>query len=478
MRYLPAFVTFSLLVAVGLLANGQEQSEANRSNKPNFPDEVEGAKLLTPRSYGFEFDPAPAQSFENQPVNVRTRSGETVVGLLYCRVGDNAVVMMPDGQLEGYAWSDIAFSESKFKPARKQDVGKQLQENGFGDFAVESSRNYVFVYNTSPRFLTVTKSILESMRKGVMKQLERDGFEIENPKVPQVVIMFGSQEQFQRYKPMPPGVVAYYNMVNNHVVLYEPSRRNNVRLDVIQGQALSTIAHEGAHQLLHNVGIQKRLSLWPMWLSEGLAEYYAPTSFGNRFRWKGAGVINDLRMFDLENYLQARELFGLDGATIVDSVGAARLDSTGYATAWSIVHYLAEHQREDLINYIKYISQLDPLQGMASRSDVVEENIEHFKTFFGEDFKSIEEKLIAHLQNQKYDSPMAHLPHYVVFVRYEDAGKAKRRGCIYHSRDLAEQWKEKFLSSLTANQKSSVQTELSRFENRDLAAHQLGRFLN
>ena len=92
--------------------------------------------------------------------------------------------------------------------------------------------------------------------------------------------------------------------------MYEQSKLAEVRPDLAVQQAISTIAHEGVHQILHNIGVQQRLSVWPMWLSEGLAEFFAPTTIGARLKWKGAGQVNDLRMFELEQYLKSNAAEG------------------------------------------------------------------------------------------------------------------------------------------------------------------------
>lgn len=81
--------------------------------------------------------------------------------------------------------------------------------------------------------------------------------------------------------------------------------------------------------------MQQRLSIWPLWLSEGLAEYFAPTVAGERLRWKGAGVVNDMRMFELEEYLKSLAADKPDGQMVAQTALAARLRGPGYATAWA-----------------------------------------------------------------------------------------------------------------------------------------------
>ncbi len=440
--------------------------------------DVVGKKLLSPRSFGFDFDPSFVTPVQDQVVTVRDSNGERICGRLYCRSeNDFGIVLLPNGELKAFAISDMQLTDEPFKPLKHLELGREIRQGDLARFNLKKSNNYVFVYNTSEGFYEVTKQILESMHRGMIRKLERDGFQLRSPEVPFAVIMFANEKQFQAFRQMPPGVLAYYNIISNHVVLFEPGANSHASIDVARGQALSTIAHEGAHQILHNVGIQQRLSMWPMWLSEGLAEYYAPTSFGKNFRWKGAGEINDLRMFELEHYLQTRELFGLDGTTIRDSVGAAKLDSTGYATAWSIIHYLAETQPDKLNDFIQYMSQLGPFYGMASRDKFVPENLDHFKMFFEDDLKIAEAGLIKHLKQQSYQSPMAFRPHYVTTVIYNDGENLAKRGCIYYQRRLAEEWRQAFLGTLNASQLATADYATKGFVNRDAAANYLRQFL-
>ena len=46
------------------------------------------------------------------------------------------------------------------------------------------------------------------------------------------------------------GVVAYYDVLTNRVVICEESELWKVKPELAMRQAISTIAHEGAHQIL------------------------------------------------------------------------------------------------------------------------------------------------------------------------------------------------------------------------------------
>ena len=117
------------------------------------------------------------------------------------------------------------------------------------------------------------------MLSGVIAHCNAQGLEVHEPEIPLPVIMFHRAQQFEAFG-APPGVLAYYEITTNRVILHEESMFSNLDQKLARQDLLSTIAHEGAHQILHNIGVQQRLSRWPMWLGEGIAEYLAPTKPG------------------------------------------------------------------------------------------------------------------------------------------------------------------------------------------------------
>jgi hypothetical protein len=317
------------------------------------------------------------------------------------------------------------------------------------------------------------------MLDGASDAIARKGIEVHDPPVPLVVVMFRNNVEFQAYRPMAPGVLAWYDMVSNHVILHQESTQANTQPDVARAVLLSTIAHEGAHQILHNIGVQQRLSLWPMWLSEGLAEFMAPTSVGRNNRWKGAGKVNDFRMFDLETYLQSQYIAGFNGETVQRYVAAPQLDYTGYATAWAIVHYLAHEREDEFDQLIKRMSRLGPMRGMASRpGDPVIENLEHFSEFFGSDLAAIETDMVDYLTRLEYSSPMSDFVHYVGFVSIPLDGAEKRLACFFHTRERVESWKEQLRKTYSDDQLSAAKWKIEEFDNRAAANRAIRRFLN
>ena len=130
-------------------------------------------------------------------------------------------------------------------------------------FKTLTTRHYVFLYDTSEEFALATSRVLEQMLPGVTGYARLQGVDVQLPEIPLVVIMFRNDDEFQQYRRMPAGIIAYYNTLTNHIVLYEESKLAGIQKELARQQTINTIAHEGVHQILHNIGFQRRLSAWP-----------------------------------------------------------------------------------------------------------------------------------------------------------------------------------------------------------------------
>lgn len=283
--------------------------------------------------------------------------------------------------------------------------------------------------------------------------------------------MFRTEEEFQKFEPVPDGISAYYNALSNHIVIFEQSDLVEVAPELAMKQSIGTIAHEGIHQILHNIGVQQRLSRWPMWLSEGLAEYFAPTTVDRKLRWKGVGMPNDLRMHELSRFMNARRDAGGKGEIVDQVVGAQRLTSSGYAAAWSLTHYLASRQKEKFHNYLRAVAELDPLEpreGLAGP-----ESRKLFVEHFGDDYAALEEGLVTHLKSLPYVDPIANQTHYVVLLE----STTRRTAGVTTSPAGARQFQEETLTKLPAPLRAATRFQIMPFANQELAERYAEQFL-
>jgi Protein of unknown function (DUF1570) len=430
--------------------------------------ETASAQQINPRQFGIDLPPCEVKSGNDTRVTTLDAFNQPVVAKLYVTLGNSAMVLLPDGQLLLKKASEVIETERPFVVADKEALAKQLQADIFPKFKSRITKNYLFLYDTSEEFAQGTSRIMESMLPGLQKFMDSLKIPSHDPAVPLVVVMFRTEEQFQRYRRMPTGVVAYYDPLSNRVFMYEESTGGKQRQDLAIQQAISTIAHEGTHQILHNIGVQQRMSRWPMWISEGIAEYLAPTSFGKRYTWKGAAQVNDLRMFELEQYVKSKGTAQPNGDTVKHTVIAGQLTSTGYATAWSLTHYLATKKRPEFTKYLQDVAKLSPFQGAVNIKPpgVVAENLTLFERHFGSDATDLETKLVAHLKKLPYDDPFAAYPHFAAMITYTQAKRPKREISTFHSPELAAKWLTEKREKLGEFQPEAV---LREFPNRAAA---------
>ncbi|HVX16260.1 MAG TPA: DUF1570 domain-containing protein [Pirellulales bacterium] len=396
---------FACLLGLLLPANllfGQEKK------KEDDEPATRPAPKADPADFGLKTPEGTPKPGGGRLVLIKSPDEELVVAKTLVEVADQLVVMLPDGRLRMLPTLEATPTDRKFEPISMQDMAKKLVDKTFAGFKTRTTKNYVYIYNSSEMFCKGTSAILESMYPSLVSYCRRQKIPVHEPETPLVLILFRTQDEFDEFHPMPDGVVAYYNGVTNYVVMYEQSKLLDVAPDLAVKQAISTIAHEGVHQILHNIGVQQRLSDWPMWISEGLPEYFAPTT-SKGARWKGVGKPNDLRMRSLQNYLK-------QGPGRNDMVGpttsAEALTSTGYATSWALTHFLAERRKEKFYSYLREISGRGPLEKFTEQ-----QNVEQFKKFFPEDTTKFDTQILQHLQKLPYEDPIENQTHYVVAVK-------------------------------------------------------------
>jgi Protein of unknown function (DUF1570) len=438
---------------------------------------VKDSRDITMEEFDFDLEQG---DYSPQAGNVLTTDddGRGCVAKIHLRVGKNFIVLLPDGSLVARNADKAEPTDREFVAATHDEIADNIMADQLKGFNVHKTERFVFVYNTTPEFVKVTATVLESMLTGVMELCKENGLNVVEPDIPLPVIMFHRYEQFNNYSPKPPGVAAYYEIKTNRVVLHQDSSLAEFSTELAKQELLSTIAHEGAHQILHNIGVQQRLSRWPMWIGEGIAEYMAPTKPGHRFAWKGAGKMNDLRMWELEGFLQCQFVKGFDGDTVDQTVHAGMLDSTGYASAWTITHFLAENRKEDFYRYMRYLSRMPPMQGMVPGAGEMENynpengppkvpgNMVHFKKFFGEDIKAFENEMVNYMTKQKYEAPFGILPHFVGLATIPAIEGEKKHACFYITEREVSQWHEAVIESLTEYEKEHVQFEFYKTPNR------------
>ncbi len=388
--------------------------------RPASPTPPSSPSDPTGQSGGFEVRLGKLYHPNDERLAVRDEQGNRVVGRYLVGSGDSRIVMLPDGRLEAYEAQLTTPTDDPFVPMSMNEIrDRWLADERLSKLGMKSiqSQRFLFLYNTSEPFIRATRTILETMYPAVRKYFQRTKIDTHEPEFPLVVIAFATDDQFQEFKRMPEGVVAYYDSTLNSVSMYEQSQLNRVAPQVAIMNSISTVAHEGVHQILHNIGVQQRLSRWPMWLSEGLPEFFAPTSTGAGAKWKGLGAPNDLRMKEIVDDVRQGRRLG-SGKQLERLVQLDVFDSKEYAYSWGVIHWMARKHREELFACIREASRLQPLEFLVESNDAEQNQANPvpplFENQLGNDYAALERELSVHLSSLHWTDPVENQVHYVV----------------------------------------------------------------
>jgi hypothetical protein len=169
--------------------------------------------------------------------------------------------------------------------------------------------------------------------------------------VPTVVIVFRGDATFNPYKPK------YQGKRMDVAGLFVPRRDLNYIAMVADNndQRLRVVFHEYAHLLISNTG--QRV---PVWLNEGLAEYYSTFELQRGGREAVIGRIIEGHLQDLNQttLLKLPELLNITHDSPLYNEGSRR--SVFYAQAWALTHFIFRNQPSlapQLAEYLGHLSK-------------------------------------------------------------------------------------------------------------------------
>lgn len=417
-------------------AGDPPESDPPPAGEPPAPSPV-GDPAPNPAPEG---SPAAAES-EPPRIQVRDRDGKLVVTRLYARRDDQILVLLPDGRI---AQVDSAtFTELPFVPETRERVRDALlADPEFANSRFQSllTNRYVVLYNGSEGFARDAANLLESMHDGLLKHFGDWRLPVRPAEFPLVAVIHETEAQFRARRDVEPEVQAYYEIVTNRIHFFEKPENARDNPELAAMRRPQTVAHEGAHQILHNIGLQPRLAPWPIWLTEGLAEYCAPTRVKKNAEWAGAGRVNPIHMATLRdlndpfarvvnNNLPANARIDKPaGIPMVEYlVTRQQLNPTEYALAWALTHYLATRKTKEFAAYLAEMAKLEPLATVEPNA-----HLETFKTAIGypapnaprRTLAQLDREIATHLGRQRgYEE----LPHYAVVIQHPDPPNAYAR---------------------------------------------------
>ena len=205
----------------------------------------------------------------------------------------------------------------------------------------------------SPNFETVSNAS-EKKSRTLIRELEQfrhvfsELFHLTNDRVPVTVFIFRNDKSFTPFKPSHEGKPA------SVAGFFQGGRdRNVIALNVAANEnPLHVIFHEYVHLLTSDTPYP-----WPLWVKEGLAEFYSTFQVrGRELKLGGpiprhAETLRRARMYSVEN------LFSIDHDS--SEYNETRKQGVFYAQSWALVHYLMLHEKAKLRpQFVRFVQLL------------------------------------------------------------------------------------------------------------------------
>lgn len=298
------------------------------------------------------------------------------------------------------------------------------------------SKNFTVVSNASERDMRKLAVKLEQFRYVISLLLPRA--QIETP-VPTTVILFKSHESFKPFKPL------YKGKIRENVGGYflASTDGNYIALTSELGVATpyQVIFHEYTHFILDN-----NLPNMPVWLDEGLAEYYSTFSTSEDELKARVGDPIAWHILTLRDggFLPLSTLLAVNRKS--PQYNESSKAGIFYAESWALVHYLMlsnEGKRQpQLVNFINGLNS-----GLT-----LEEN---FRQSFQADYKMIEGELLASVRKFMFPARTLVFKKQLDFAKETESTTLTEAETQYYLGDLllranrldeAESWLQKSLA--------------------------------
>jgi len=235
--------------------------------------------------------------------------------------------------------------------------------------------NFLFFSNAGEGATKRVAEDLEELR-AALAQLTQ--FELQSP-VPTLIYVFKSDRSFTPYKMLyndEPGAMSGY--------FADSENANYIAINAGSRNASGIVFHEYVHYVLAN-------NFWwlPIWLSEGLAEFYQTFEVVDDTVYLGLPINSHLATLHDSTLISLPELLAVDRESPLYNEKNRKGDF--YAQCWALTHYLVLGDQERRQQLGRYIASIE--HGMPPETA--------FADAFGSDFERIERDVRTHLRGPR-----------------------------------------------------------------------------
>jgi len=235
--------------------------------------------------------------------------------------------------------------------------------------------NFLFFSNAGAG---ATKRVAEDLEELRAALAQLTDFELQSP-VPTLIYVFKNDRSFTPYKILydgMPGAMSGFFIDREHA--------NFIAINAGSQDASGIVFHEYVHYVVAN-------NFWwlPVWLSEGLAEFYQTFEVVDDTVYLGLPIDSHLATLHGSTLVSLPELLAVDHESPLYNEKNQKGDF--YAQCWALTHYLVlgdQERRQQLGRYLTFIEL-----GMPPETA--------FAEAFGSDFERIERDVRRHLRGPR-----------------------------------------------------------------------------
>ena len=283
-----------------------------------------------------------------------------------------------------------------FTPFTQEEMAAAMQAELGDEFEIVTTKHYILCTQASRDYARWAGMLFERLMAAFLSHWDRRPLEVHEPEFPLCAIILKDKQHFQEFAihDAGPGVLdalGYYSTFTNRMVMYDltaglSGRRpqNVIELNNrLRGQIanVSTIVHEATHQIAFNSGLHVRLAENPFWLVEGMAMYFETPDLRNAAGWRSVGQENGSRLRQFRQFATTRRPADSLRTMLTEDEQFHAPDTAldAYSEAWALTYYLIKQKRAEYMNYLKLLSEKEPLHQDTSRQRLAD-----FESAFGE----------------------------------------------------------------------------------------------
>jgi hypothetical protein len=287
------------------------------------------------------------------------------------------------GGFDGAFGQGIAAADRKFSP--EQEAGHELERAQSRVRAVTrrpllnmNSDQYQAVGDSTEAFMKLTLNDCENLAREYLAHYQEQGFDVKRAGRRLTIVVFLDERPYLEFaRKFASGVSVYtwgfYSKTENWLVLFD--FRNVPQIEKGAGHKnVTTLAHEGTHQLTFNTGLLNRRGDAPRAVVEGIAAYGETRSLRGP---AAPGQINGTRLDDLAHlrrrakWVRAIDLLTDDAAAFGTTLDQSLL---AYAEGWLLVYYLMKTP----VRLPQFQAYLKTIAGRTDKSHRYDDAEKHF----------------------------------------------------------------------------------------------------